>query len=288
MPEGPEIRRMVDDISHAVAGQTAERVLFAFDRFKPFEGLLRGRRVTSVEARGKAVLVFLAATDEDGPWCVYSHNQLYGKWQIGTPEREPQTQRQLRFAVCGPRKAARLYSASDIRLVRPDELDQVDYLTRLGPDPLNETVSVEDLLRLFDDRRFRGRNLGGLLLDQGFVAGIGNYLRSEILFEARLAPTRRPRELDDSERLRLAEAILKMIERAYRLKGITNDPERAERLKHNGWTYGQRRHMVFNRDGQACHECGGAIVKTTRASRRLYHCPGCQAPEESAKHPPVP
>ena len=276
MPEGPEIRRMVDDISRAVAGHTARHVFFAFDRFKSFEALLAGRQVTAVEARSKAVLVFFAARGDDGPWCVYSHNQLYGKWRIGRPDKPPSTRRQLRFAVVGPNKAARLYSASDIRLVRPEALDQIDYLARLGPDPLNQTVSVEDLLRVFEDRRFAGRGLGGLLLDQGFVAGIGNYLRSEILFEARLSPKARPRELSTESRQRLAQSILTLVERTYRLKGITNDPDRADSLKRAGWSFGQRRHMVFNREGGACHVCGTTIVKTSLASRRLYYCPACQ------------
>ncbi len=276
MPEGPEIRRMVDDIERAVGGEPAREVFFAFDHLKPFEKLLAGRRVTSVEARSKAVLVFFEGDDTDGPWCVYSHNQLYGKWRIGHVEREPSTNRQLRFAVYGSKKAARLYSASDIRLVRPDELDRIEYLDRLGPDPLNQKVSVRDLVARFNQARFAGRGLGGLLLDQRFVAGIGNYLRSEILFEARLAPATRPKDLDNVDQERLAQATLEMLERAYRGKGVTNDPERAERLKQAGWTFGQRRHMVFNREGQACHECDAPIVRTTVASRRLYHCPVCQ------------
>lgn len=276
MPEGPEIRRMVDDIEKAVGGATAETVFFAFEHLKTFEHALRGRRVERVEARSKAVLVFFEATDEDGPWCVYSHNQLYGKWRIGKPDREPRTNRQLRFAIIGSRKAARLYSASDIQLVRPDQLDEVPYLARLGPDPLNQTVSTDELLRVLDDRRFRGRNLGGLLLDQGFVAGIGNYLRSEILFEAGISPWTKPRDLDAGQRLALAEAILTLVQRTYQLKGITNSPERAERLKQAGWTFGQRRHMVFNRDGERCHDCASPLVKSMMASRRLYYCPACQ------------
>lgn len=276
MPEGPEIRRMVDDIHKAVGGKTAQSVFFAFEHLKPFESALRGRRVERVEARSKAVLVFFEATDEDGPWCVYSHNQLYGKWRMGKPDREPSTNRQLRFAIIGPKKAARLYSASDIQLVRPDELSEVPYLSRLGPDPLNQDVSVDQLLAVFDDKRFRGRNLGGLLLDQAFVAGVGNYLRSEILFEAGISPWKRPRDLEADQQSRLAEAILTLVQRTYQLKGITNSPERAERLKQEGWTFGQRRHMVFNRDGQRCHDCASPLVKTMMASRRLYYCPACQ------------
>lgn len=276
MPEGPEIRRMVDDINAAVGHQKAHKVFFAFERFKSYESVLAGREVTAVEARGKAVLVFFSASEEDSPWCVYSHNQLYGKWRIGKPGSEPKTGRQLRFAIIGLEKAARLYSASDIQLVRPDQLDEVGYLGRLGPDPVNQSVSVEDLITRFDDKRFRGRGLGGLLLDQGFVAGVGNYLRSEILFEAGIAASTRPRDLSTEARERLASAILTLIERTYRLKGITNDPERTKRLKREGWSYAQRRHMVFNREDQACHECGTPIVKTAIASRRLYYCPACQ------------
>lgn len=277
MPEGPEIRRMVDDIADAVGQRVAQRVFFAFDRFKSFEHALAERRITSVEARGKAVLVFFSAGADDGAWCVYSHNQLYGQWRIGKPDREPNTRRQLRFAIYGKTRAARLYSASDIQVVRPESLAEVPYLARLGPDPLNESdIDAARIARQFDDPRFAGRALGGLLLDQGFIAGIGNYLRSEILFEARLHPARKSRSLNADERAVLARAILCLIERAYRLKGITNDPDRAQALKNAGQRFGLRRHMVFGRGDKPCYECAAPIEKTTVASRRLYRCPDCQ------------
>ena len=277
MPEGPEIRRMVDDIDRAVGNDEARSVFFAFDRYKGFEPSLTGRRIEAVEARGKAVLVFFSASDSDGPWCVYSHNQLYGQWRIGRANNEPNTRRQLRFAIIGETRAARLYSASDIRVVRTDALNEVPYLAKLGPDPLNDE-SVDDAVldELLDDRRFAGRTLGGLLLNQQFIAGIGNYLRSEILFEAALHPARKPLTLSTDERGRLVTAVGVLIERAYRLKGITNDPERAERLKAEGKRFGARRHMVFGRAGKGCYRCGTAIEKTRIASRRLYACPACQ------------
>lgn len=276
MPEGPEIRRMVDDIAAAVAARPAARVHFAFAHFKPMETALAGRRVASVEARGKAVLVFFAASGDDGPWCVYSHNQLYGQWRIGAADRVPDTRRQLRFAIVAEKRAARLYSASDIRVLRPDALADVPYLARLGPDPLNETVDDAELNTRLADPRFAGRALGGLLLDQAFVAGIGNYLRSEILFLAGLHPKRAPATLTATERAHLTAAIRTLIERAYRLKGITNDPARARRLADAGHSFGARRHMVFGRAGKSCPACSGAIEKRRVASRRLYLCPTCQ------------
>ncbi|MES1924683.1 endonuclease 8 [Salinisphaera sp. T31B1] len=268
---------MVDAIDTAVGGREARAVHFAFERLKGFESALSGRRVIGVAARGKAVLVTFAARGDDGQWCVYSHNQLYGQWRVGHADKPPATTRQLRFAIIGAERAARLYSASDIRLVRPDSLGEIPYLARLGPDPLNDAaIDHACLYRQFDDPRFRGRALGGLLLDQAFVAGIGNYLRSEILFEAALHPLRKPRTLGAEERTALAAAIVCLIERAYRLKGITNDPERAAELKRQGQRFAQRRHMVFNRAGHACYICRTPIDRTTVASRRLYLCPVCQ------------
>lgn len=276
MPEGPKIRRMVDEIAAAVSGRTAVAVQFAFERLKAFEATLSGRRVLGVEARGKAVLVHFDARSDDGRWCVYSHNQLYGKWLIGEPDTAPKTNRQLRFAIIGEARAARLYSASDIRVLRPDALDRIDYIARLGPDLLNAKVDDASLEARLDDKRFARRALGNLLLDQGFIAGIGNYLRSEILFESGLHPARKPRSLDDHERRCLIEAARRLIERAYRLRGITNDPERAALLKAEGKRFAARRYMVFARAGQRCYVCATPIAKKQVASRRLYLCPQCQ------------
>lgn len=267
---------MVDDIAGAIAHRNARQVFFAFDRFKGYESALAGRRVTGVYARGKTVLVFFAARGDDGPWCVYSHNQLYGKWRITAADAEPNTRRQLRFAVFTGDRAARLYSASDIRLLRPDALNALPYLAHLGPDPLNDDVDADDLAGRLQDSRFSGRSLGGLLLDQAFVAGIGNYLRSEILFEARIAPKSRPKDLTSDARNTLAEAVIRLIQRAYQTQGITNPPERARQLKADGASFGERRHMVFGRSGRNCYDCGREIIKTTVASRRLYYCPRCQ------------
>tara|TARA_B100001079_G_scaffold247530_1_gene236875 strand:+ start:676 stop:1485 length:810 start_codon:yes stop_codon:yes gene_type:complete len=268
---------MVDDIARAVAKRDARSVFFAFERLKGFEAALAGRRVTGVSARGKAVLIYFAARGDDGPWCVYSHNQLYGKWRITKAETEPKTNRQLRFAVVTDNKAARLYSASDIRLVRPNDLESIGYLNKLGPDPLNQALTCADIKARIADATFARRALGGLLLDQGFIAGIGNYLRSEILFVAGLAPKKRPADLSHAQQDQLAEAVLTLIWRAYELKGVTNTPERVAWLKQQGKRHGARRHMVFARAGQPCYECATPIERIDVASRRLYYCPVCQS-----------
>ena len=276
MPEGPEIRRSMDKVAAAVSGRVAERVVFGLDRHKPYEDELSGRQVESVTARGKAALVHFAGRHGDAGWTVYSHNQLYGKWRTGSAAREPKTSRQLRFAIYGAKRAARLYSASDIRIVRPDDVDSIDYIARLGPDPVNQALDAADIAGQFDDHRFAGRNLGGLLLNQAFVAGIGNYLRSDILHQAGIHPARKPRELHEDERQRLIHALLELPVQAYELAGITNDPQRAARMKEEGVSFGARRHLAFTREGKPCYGCGTRIERFVQGGRRIYLCPVCQ------------
>lgn len=93
------------------------------------------------------------------------------------------------------------------------------------------------------------RDRAALLLDQGFVAGIGNYLRAEILFVAGVHPSRRPQDLSPDERKALARAIRAVPRQSYRTGGITNEPERARRLKARGLGRGECRHRVFARAG---------------------------------------
>ncbi len=218
---------------------------------------------------GKALLL----TFEDGGR-VYTHNQLYGRWMFSHPERRPDTGRQLRLALSTETKSALLYSASEIEWIEPG--GSHPFLDRVGLDVLSSEADVDEIVDWIGRDAFRRRQLGHLLLDQGFLAGVGNYLRSEILFEACLSPKHRPMDLDDDRRRELAEAVRKLMWRSVETGGITNDPERAAQLKNAGWKRRDYRHYVFSRAGQACFACDGEIEKIDVSGRRLYRCPACQ------------
>ena len=119
------------------------------------------------------------------------------------------------------------------------------------------------------------------MLDQQFLGGLGNYLRSEILFTAGVDPGARARDLDATTRKRLARQILTLARRSLRTGGITNDPALARELKSEGWPRRRYRHHVFARAGEACHQCGGKIRREDVSGRRLYWCPECQRAGDS-------
>ncbi|WP_227396395.1 endonuclease VIII [Jeotgalibacillus aurantiacus] len=274
MPEGPEIRRAADQIEKAVKQKTILEVSFAFEHLQDYEPLFAGEKVLKVETVGKAMLMRFS-----NGYTIYSHNQLYGKWVIRNAYNYPKTNRQLRLAVHTEKKSALLYSASDIEVLKDEEVHLHPFIAKAGPDLLNQKVSAKDLITRMKDKRFAGRRWTALLLDQAFVAGNGNYLRSEILFKAGIHPSLRPKDCRENQLRLAAEAILQLTKQSYETGGITNDLELANKLKAQGQKRSAYRHWVFARAGQSCRIDGTPIEKIIAGSRRLYFCPTCQAIE---------
>jgi endonuclease VIII len=272
MPEGPEIRLAADKIATAIVNQPITEVFFAFESLQSYAAELARSCVISVRPRGKALL-----TRFDNGWTIYSHNQLYGVWYVRKAKTYPNTNRQLRLAIHTPKKSALLYSASDILVLNDDDLAIHPFLQKLGPDVLDETLTAAEVEARLLDKRFVRRGFPTLLLDQQFVCGLGNYLRSEVLFLAGIHPTARPIDCTPAQIHKLAQAIIDVPRQSYATKGITNDLTTALTLKAQGkprWFY---RHWVFSRTNQLCYSCGDTIVKDAAGGRRVYYCPTCQA-----------
>lgn len=269
MPEGPEIRLAADRIAEVLVGEVVEAVELAFPALKRYEAELAGRRVDRVDTRGKAML-----TRFDNGLTLYSHNQLYGRWFTAARGKTPDTRRSLRVALHTASRSALLYSASDVEVLDEAGLEAHPFLRKLGPDLLEPGLEAAALAERLASGRFRRRSVAALYLDQSYLAGLGNYLRSEILFCAGVAPERRPADLGDDTLRKLARETLRLGRRSYRTRGVTLDDEVRDGLPRGR---GRRRFWVFARAGQSCYRCGDRIRKEIRGSRRLYRCPTCQA-----------
>lgn len=270
MPEGPEIHRVADRLAAAVLGKPLLRVEFAFPALKPFERKLRRHAIESITARGKVLL-----TAFDNGWTMYSHNQLYGVWKVAPAGARPATTRSLRVALETADAAILLYSASSVEVRRSDAIESHPFLAKLGPDVLDPRLDAAAVIERLRSPAFRHRALGGLLLDQGFLAGLGNYLRAEILFAARLRPDQRPGDLSAAQLQALARECLAIARLSYTTRGV--EPKSH---MHGGYQAHEGRMFhfrVFRREGQPCDRCGTPIVKTTSDSRPLFLCPHCQA-----------
>jgi len=270
MPEGPEIHREADAIRDAVGQSECRYVYFHHDHLKSFEAKLTGSTIQDVTAIGKAILIQF---EED--LTMFSHNQLYGKWFIKKAGEYPKTNRELRVELRTDQKSALLYSASDIEVLNPDGLRDQKYLKNLGPDILDD-LEAEDVFERVKSDKFNGRSFAALLLDQHFLSGFGNYLRSEILFHAGINPSARPKDLNESELEAFSRSVIQISQRAYITGGITADDETVRKAKKSGEKRKHYRHYVFSRDGKPCRECETEVKKIQKSGRRLYLCESCQ------------
>ena len=271
MPEGPEIRRAALRIDKVLRGREAEIVDFAQPHLRRYGSVLSGQQIDWVSSRGKALL-----TRFSNGLTLYSHNQLYGRWYIVRRDQLPATNRTLRVAIHTATQSALLYSASDIEVLTPETLPLQKYLARLGPDALDDRVHWRDIAALLESPQFRRRTLAALYLDQGFVAGIGNYLRSEILFEARVNPFDRPCDLTRGQLGRLARATLDLTRQSLATAGITNKPSRVARARRAGLSRRHYRFAIFDRQGEACFGCKNSVQRLDVSGRRIYLCTTCQ------------
>ena len=272
VPEGPEIRRAADRIAAVLLCHRLDKVWFGLPRLTRFSDELTGSRVDNVDTHGKALLIRF-----DLGLSLYVHNQLYGIWYLRKRGQLPKTRRSLRVALHTENDSALLYSASEIEVLTPQEELVHPYLSRLGPDVLDPALTWRDLSRRLNLPVFRNRALSSLYLYQGFLAGIGNYLRSEILFASGVHPSLKPRDLAVKTRNHLARQTLLIARRAYETSGITNKQAQAAALKAQGLSRKRYRFAVFGRAGEPCPICGTSIERTEAGGRRIYCCPTCQA-----------
>ena len=271
MPEGPEIRRARDQLAAAIEGKIALKLRFYLPVLREWNRRFDGVRIMQVQSRGKAMLTHLS-----NGYSIYSHNQLYGRWMVVDAGVLPPSTRQLRVAIHTEDKWALLYSASDIQVLTPSQLESHPFLSKLGLDVLDNQTSAEQIRLRLLSRPFVRRQLGGFLTDQSFVAGLGNYLRCEILFASGLHPRQRPCDLNGMQLRLLAENILGLPRQSYQSGGVTNDLQRAQRLQAAGASFEQARFLVFRREDEACYVCAARIVKQTHAGQGCYLCPNCQ------------
>ena len=274
MPEGPEIRREADEIEKAISGKPLKKIYFKFERLKKFESILEGSALLFVQTVGKGFVLHF-----DCGLSFYGHNQLYGKWKAGSqiPDEADIGKRELRASFEVQSAGAYLFSASEMEVVPTEEVLDIPFIKRNnGFDVLGRDCRAKEVLDFINGPKFQKKSLAALLLDQKFILGMGNYLRSEVLFCARINPESRPMDLNFEQKRDLSFWIIEIMKRAYERKGVTNDLKREQKLKSEGVDYESRRFFVFDREDKNCYECDSIIKRIEKSGRRLYFCPNCQ------------
>lgn len=269
MPELPEVETIKNDLRPLLVGRTIVEASVGWqgcvDRpsVEEFGEQIAGRRIERVGRRGKFISLTLS-----GGKTLLVHLRMTGKLLIceATAPWEPHTRLALRLddgqevRFVNVRKFGRVYLVAD-----PEEV-----LGDLGPDPLDSTFGPERLWSLFRGRR---RMIKPLLLDQRFIAGLGNIYADEALFRARLDPRRKADTLSAAELTRLHRAI-----RGVLVQGIADGgTSRSDYVRPNGAEGRHQEHLLaYGRAGELCLRCGTPIERIVVSGRGTFVCPRCQ------------
>ena len=302
MPEGPEVRKYADALNTALSGRAIvsvkARTKDARKWLQEKASRLAGRRVERVVSHGKHLIGYI-----EGDFFFHSHLMMWGRWQTFGPARrkaielpEKDSRERARIVVHGG--AAILLSAPIFNVGEGDPYEVIEILGTLGPDalPYNGRFSRKEFLRRLLSTEHRHETIGAALLNQRIVAGLGNYLRAEILFNCKLNPWITVRDISQGNMNCLLKTIPRLARDAY-TRGATAAEEDRKRMASDpslvyvpGREYGTR-HLVFRRTNLPCLRCGEKIrqlrQRTSQAeadeeerTRIVYFCAKCQKVEE--------
>ena len=267
MPEGPEIFLAARAVHSAVAKQQCTLEL-RHPALVPKMRSLRGVRIVRVYARSKAML-----TEFANGLVLYSHNQLYGEWVLHKAD-DPLLAKQVRLIIRTARHQVVLYSATDFAWLRAGDEDRHPYIAKLGPEVLDSNVSAQEISRRL--AQYPRRVIADALLDQRVIAGLGNYLRADILFVARVNPIRKIGELCASELLRIAKACKTLTRRSVQRDGVVRPWGEYLAARKAGAGVEAARFYVYDRGGAPCWVCATPITRATQGGRGLFYCTQCQ------------
>jgi formamidopyrimidine-DNA glycosylase len=271
MPELPEVETIARSLRPLIQGKVVDGVDLVFRpllRAKSARVLagIAGRKVGGIRRRGKMLLVAFEA----GPALVF-HLKMTGQflWVDRVEPRDKHTRLVLSFR--GEERELRFRDVRKFGFLICHEgpaLDSCPEVAALGPEPL-EIGLPEFAARLAK----RSGRIKPLLLNQTFIAGIGNIYADELLFEAGIHPRSEASALSKNDVRKIWEAMRSILSKAIAAKGTTlRDYTDAEgRIGEF-----QLEHKVYGREGEGCVGCGTVVRRIVLGGRSTFFCPRCQ------------
>jgi formamidopyrimidine-DNA glycosylase len=277
MPELPEVETIRRDLEKEVVGRRVKTVEVKGKRSvrrhksgAEFRDRLEGRKIATVRRAGKYLL--LGLDDDD---ILVIHLGMSGQLLRAKGPKDPldkHTHVIVTFTQGGQLRFVDPRTFGEMFVTTAGELETVPELGHLGFDPLEEVMSWSRFGQLLADRHTQ---LKTLLMDQKFVAGIGNIYSDEILFAAGLRYDRGSDTLSAQEIRRLYRSMVETLTEAVKYRGSSLSDEQYRDLFGEIGDY-QGQHQVYDREGSACRRCRNLVVRVKVNGRSAFLCEHCQ------------
>jgi len=275
VPELPEVQTIVDVLN--AAGLPGNRINGAFVHWpktvatcctpEAFPLLLKGKTILGIQRRGKYIIFELS----ENYWMLI-HLRMTGRLELAASTSPLNRHVHVimnmgdgrRLIFHDTRKFGRFYLTSD----------PASIIGSLGPEPLNPDFSAKLLANRLEGRR---RQVKPLLLDQSFLAGLGNIYVDEALWLARIHPLRSAHTLTLKEVLSLHRAIRSVLRQGIRNAGTSLGRGKGNFISPQS-DQGRNKNQlkVFRLTGQPCKRCGHTIERIVVGQRSTHICSRCQ------------
>jgi len=279
MPELPEVQTIVDDLERKVVGKTIVDVWSDYKKavrpsFTGFKRGALGRKVIGTERKGKHLVLNLS-----GGYSIVIHLKMIGHLLFKPKKLSAWSAQFFGERVNGYIhhiiyfKGGDSLAMSDMRkfawlaLVKTKEVERMKEIALLGIDALSVDLSFKRFVELLEKKK--KSKIGVVILNQQWIAGVGNIYRSEILFEAGIAPERLIKSLKLGERKKLYQALRKVLRKAVRMRGTSTVDYRDTEGKKGNF---QKALRVYGREGEKCFVCEGRIERIKLAQRSVFVC----------------
>lgn len=271
MPEGDTIFRAARTLNRALAGRTVTSFESVYPRLTrvDHDTPLAGRTIDAVTSRGKHLLMAFS-----GDLILHTHMRMHGSWHIYRPgERWRARRHDMRIIVSTSEYVAVGFNIPVAEFLTAAGLAHHDQIQALGPDLADPGFDRDEVRRRM---RTRGdETIEEVLLNQRVLSGIGNVLKSEVLFVARVNPFTPAGAIDDSTFDRIVDVALRLMKmNVVDSAGMT--PMVGRRT--TGSLDPRAKLFVYGRGGKPCRTCGIPIeIRKSGVDARLtYWCPRCQ------------
>jgi formamidopyrimidine-DNA glycosylase len=271
VPELPELEILKNELRTHVVGQRVVELVFPEGKESDcpvfrWKAATEGATIVDVQRRGKMLVLQL-----DSGFSLIIHLMMVGQLLLSSLGHGEPGDLRLTLRLVDDQLLVGQVHLKFLRLVPTSGVDEVAEIRKLGIDPLAGGLTVETLEEMLVGHRVK---IKSFLLDQRFVAGIGNTYADEMLFEARISPTRIASSLSRDEVQALHASMVRTLRRGLELGGSS---EMA--FVHLDGSRGrfQDHFQVKGRKGKPCLVCETAIQKTSVGGRGTYFCPTCQS-----------
>jgi len=274
MPELPEVETVARLVRPRLLGRRVEGVQVSWERSlggldsRTFRGRIVGTRVKRVGRRAKWIVFDLERGGAPAGHLL-CHLRMSGRLHVEPTGSDMGPYERVRIDLDGGESLFFLDVRKFGRMVYSNDTEES--FAGIGPEPLAEEFSRAWFRRALRSRR---RQLKPLLLDQSFLAGLGNIYVDEALHAAGLHPLRRSDRIPGPRADRLREEIRSVLREAIQREGSSFDVfYRTPEGKPGSY---QEQFLVFGRDGRPCRTCGRIVKKIVVAQRGTHLCTRCQ------------